>query len=109
MRNYPLRVHPPFVTLAMINERTSPSRLGGHHHRLLSADPDDLLNRHLRLAAVRGPHDDRKAVVFEPVAGMDWLAEVRAAAGHSSVAVTSAYLHIVVDDEAAVGNLFRLA
>jgi len=31
----------------------------------------------------------------------------RAAADHSNVAVTSAYLHIVVDDQEAVGNLFR--
>ena len=34
------------------------------------------------------------------------LAEVRAAAGHSNVAITSAYLHVVVDDDDAVGNLF---
>jgi hypothetical protein len=35
------------------------------------------------------------------------LAEVRAAAGHSNVAVTSAYLHIVVDDSEPVGKLFE--
>ena len=34
------------------------------------------------------------------------LAEVRIAAGHTNVAVTSAYLHIAVDDEDVVGNLF---
>ena len=34
------------------------------------------------------------------------LAEVRAAAGHANVAVTSAYLHIAVDDEEQIGNLF---
>ena len=35
------------------------------------------------------------------------LGEVRAAAGHANVAVTSIYLHVVVDDEELVGNLFQ--
>jgi hypothetical protein len=34
------------------------------------------------------------------------LAEVRDAAGHSNVSITSAYLHIVVDDGEQVGELF---
>lgn len=33
------------------------------------------------------------------------LAEVRDAAGHANVSITSAYLHVAVDDE-GVGNLF---
>jgi hypothetical protein len=41
------------------------------------------------------------------LAGGRTLAEVRAAAGHANVAVTSDYLHVVVNDEEAVGNLFR--
>jgi hypothetical protein len=32
---------------------------------------------------------------------------VRAAAGHANVAVTSVYLHALVDDEEVVGELFR--
>jgi hypothetical protein len=34
------------------------------------------------------------------------LAEVRDAAGHANVSITSGYLHVAVDDEAAIGNLF---
>jgi hypothetical protein len=35
------------------------------------------------------------------------LAEVRDAAGHVNVSITSSYLHVAVDDEGAVGNLFQ--
>jgi hypothetical protein len=41
------------------------------------------------------------------LAGGRSLAEVQAAAGHSNVSLTSAYLHIVVDDKVPVGSLFR--
>jgi integrase len=34
------------------------------------------------------------------------IAEVRDAAGHANVSITSGYLHVALDDEAAVGNLF---
>jgi hypothetical protein len=34
------------------------------------------------------------------------LAEVRDAAGHANVSITSGYLNVAVDDEAKVGNLF---
>ena len=40
-----------------------------------------------------------------PLAGGRSLAEVRVAAGHSSLLTTSAYLHIAVDDEGRVGCL----
>ena len=36
------------------------------------------------------------------------LAEVRDAAGHANVSITSAYLHVAVDDD-AVGDLFAFA
>jgi hypothetical protein len=36
------------------------------------------------------------------------LAEVRAAAGHANVGITSAYLHVAVEDK-VVGNLFLFA
>jgi integrase/recombinase XerD len=52
-------------------------------------------------------HHGRHTFISHALAGGRTLAEVRAAAGHSNVAVTSAYLHIVVDDSEPVGNLFR--
>ena len=36
-------------------------------------------------------------------------AEVRDAVGHSNVSITSAYLHVVVDDEQGLGSLFEFA
>ena len=36
------------------------------------------------------------------------LAEVRDAAGHANVSITSTYLHVAVEDQ-AVGNLFLFA
>ena len=52
-------------------------------------------------------HHGRHTFISHALAGGRTLAEVRAAAGHSNVAVTSAYLHIVVDDTEPLGNLFR--
>lgn len=52
-------------------------------------------------------HHGRHTFVSHALAGGRSLAEVQAAAGHSNVAVTSAYLHIVVDDQEPIGNLFR--
>ena len=43
-------------------------------------------------------------------ARFDWrktLAEVRGAAGHANVSITSGYLHVAVDDAAGIGNLFQ--
>jgi hypothetical protein len=37
------------------------------------------------------------------------LAEVRDAAGHANVSITSTYLHVVIDEEEVVGNLFGAA
>jgi integrase len=50
-------------------------------------------------------HHGRHTFISHALAGGRTLAEVRAAAGHSNVAVTSGYLHVVIDDE-AIGNLF---
>ena len=36
------------------------------------------------------------------------LAEVRDAAGHSNISITSDYLHVAVVDEGELGNLFDL-
>lgn len=52
-------------------------------------------------------HHDRHTFISHALAGGRSLAEVRAAAGHVNVAVTSAYLYIVVEEHEAVGELFR--
>ena len=52
-------------------------------------------------------HHGRHTFVSHTLAGGRSLAEVRGCrAGHSNVAVTSAYLHVVVDDDEPVGHLF---
>jgi integrase len=51
-------------------------------------------------------HHGRHTFISHALAGGKSLAEVRAAAGHANVAITSAYLHIVVNEEEVVGNLF---
>ncbi len=50
-------------------------------------------------------HDGRHSFVSLSLAGGRSLAEVRDAAGHSTVATTNVYLHAVADD-GAVGELF---
>ena len=52
-------------------------------------------------------HHGRHTFMSRAMAGRRTQAEVRDAAGHSNVSVTSAYLHVVVDDGGAVGELFR--
>ncbi len=51
-------------------------------------------------------HHGRHTFISHALAGGRSLAEVRAAAGHSNVSVTSGYLHVLVDDEEGVGDLF---
>jgi integrase len=51
-------------------------------------------------------HHGRRTFISHALAGGRTLAEVRAAAGHSNVAITSVYLHVVVDEADAVGDLF---
>jgi integrase len=52
-------------------------------------------------------HHGRHAFISHALAGGRTLAEVRDAVGHANVSITSGYLHVVVEDEAAVRNLFR--
>jgi integrase len=56
----------------------------------------------LRHSTARGQSSRRH------LAGGRTLAEVRDTSGHANVSITSGYLHVAVDDEAALGNLFRL-
>jgi integrase len=51
-------------------------------------------------------HHGRHTFISHALAGGRSLAEVRLAAGHSSLHTTSAYLHVAVDDDGRLGNLF---
>ena len=51
-------------------------------------------------------HHGRHTFISHALAGRRTLAEVRDAAGHANVSITSGYLHVAVDDE-AVGDLFQ--
>jgi site-specific recombinase XerD len=50
-------------------------------------------------------HQGRHTFISHALAGGRTLAEVRNAAGHANVSITSTYLHVAVEDQ-AVGNLF---
>jgi site-specific recombinase XerC len=50
----------------------------------------------------------RHTFISHALAGHRTLAKVRAVAGHASLLTTSAYLHVAVDDDGAVGDLFAL-
>lgn len=50
-------------------------------------------------------HHGRHTFISHALAGQRTLAEVRDAAGHANVSITSAYLHVAVDDEGTVGRL----
>ena len=52
-------------------------------------------------------HHGRHTFISHALAGGRTLAEVRDAVGHSNVSITSAYLHVVVDDDQDVGSLFE--
>ena len=52
-------------------------------------------------------HHGRHTFISHAFAGGRTLAEVRDAAGHANVSITSGYLHVVVNDESDVGSLFR--
>jgi integrase len=54
-------------------------------------------------------HHGRHTFISHALAGGRSLAEARDAAGHCNVSITSGYLHVAVDDDAVVGNLFSLA
>ncbi|MFN0018621.1 MAG: tyrosine-type recombinase/integrase [Pirellulaceae bacterium] len=53
-------------------------------------------------------HHGRHTFISHALAGGRTLAEVRDAAGHANVSITSAYLHIAIDNE-VMGDLFRFA
>ena len=51
-------------------------------------------------------HHGRHTFISHALAGGRTLAEVCDAAGYANVSITSGYLHVAVDDEAAIGRLF---
>lgn len=51
-------------------------------------------------------HHGRHTFISHALAGGRTLAEVRDAAGHANVSITSGYLHVAVDDEADIRRLF---
>ena len=61
------------------------------------------MRRHLRATSSSHTADLNGS---HAIAGGRTLAEVREAAGHANVTVTSGYLHVAVDD-ALVGKLFE--
>jgi integrase len=97
------RPNDPFVCSVQAHLHGLPLQRAAIRRRFLSACK--VLGRE-RLRALT-IHHGRHTFISHALAGGRSLAEVRAAAGHSNVSVTSAYLHIVVDDEESVGNLFR--
>ncbi len=52
-------------------------------------------------------HHGRHTFISHALAGGRTLAEVRDAAGHANVSITSGYLHVAVDGEEMIGDLFR--
>jgi integrase len=51
-------------------------------------------------------HHGRHTFISHALAGGRTLAEVRDAAGHANVSITSGYLHVAVEDESGFGSLF---
>jgi integrase/recombinase XerD len=95
--------HDPFVCSVQAHRRGEALQRAALRRRFLSACKVLGLAR-LRTLTI---HHGRHTYISHALAGGRSLAEVRAAAGHANVAVTSGYLHIVVDDEEPVGNLFE--
>jgi integrase/recombinase XerD len=92
----------PFVCSVQAHLRGRPLQRAGIRRRFLTACKVLGMAR-LRTLTI---HHGRHSYISHALAGGRTLAEVRAAAGHSNVAITSAYLHVVVDDGDVVGNLF---
>jgi integrase/recombinase XerD len=94
--------HDPFVCSVQAHLHGQPLQRHAIRHRFLTAC------KVLGLARLRSLtiHHGRHTFISHALAGGRTLAEVRAAAGHANVAITSAYLHIVVDEEEPIVNLF---
>jgi integrase/recombinase XerD len=97
------RGHDPFVCSVQAHRDGLPLQRHAIRRRFLSACK--VLGRaRLKTLTI---HHGRHTFISHALAGRRTLAEVRNAAGHASVAITSVYLHVAVDDDGDVGNLFR--
>jgi integrase/recombinase XerD len=92
-----------FVCSVQANRRGEPLQRHAVRRRFLSACW--VLGR--ERAKTLTIHHGRHTFISHALAGGRSLAEVRAAAGHTNVSTTSGYLHVVIDDEDQVGNLFE--
>ena len=92
----------PFICSVQAHRRGLPLQRHALRRRFLTACKT-LGRERLHMLTI---HHGRHTFISHALAGGRSLAEVRDAAGHSSVLVTSAYLHVAVEDEGAVGSLF---
>ena len=92
----------PFVCSVQAHRHGEPLQRAAIRRRFLSACKVLGLAR-LRTLTI---HHGRHTFISHALAGERTLAEVRTAAGHTNIAVTSIYLHIAVDDDDGVGDLF---
>lgn len=84
--------------------RSASSARATDRRRSLERDESAVLEMNrLRMLTI---HDGRHTFISHALAGGGTLAEVRDAAGHASVSITSAYLHVAVDGDEATGKLF---
>ena len=102
-REHGARDGDPFVCSVQANRRGQSLQRHAIRRRFLTACKVLGLAR-LRTLTI---HHGRHTFVSHTLAGGRTLPEVRMAAGHSNVAVTSVYLHVAVDDDDGVGELFR--
>jgi integrase len=92
----------PFVCSVQANRHGSPLQRAALRRRFLSACKVLGLAR-LRTLTI---HHGRHTYISHALAGGKSLAEVRIAAGHTSLLTTSVYLHVAVDDDGELGSLF---
>ncbi len=97
--------HDPFVCSVQTHRHGEPLQRAAVRRRFLSTCKVLGKERMRKLTT----HHGRHTFISHALAGGRTLPEVRAAAGHTNVAVTSAYLHIVVNDQESVGILFNIA
>lgn len=97
-------VTPEMLFVGCLQSKRSGTRLSRHTLRKRFLTACKVLGRDR--VAMLTIHHGRHTFISHALAGGRTLAEVRDAAGHANVSITSTYLHIAVDDD-AVGNLFR--
>jgi integrase/recombinase XerD len=93
----------PFVCSVQAHRHGLPLQRAALRRRFLSACKVLGLAR-LRTLTI---HHGRHTFVSHALAGRRSLAEVKSAAGHTSLLTTSVYLHVAVDDDGELGTLFE--